>query len=834
MEPMHHSQKQGMWQLQPKKSNKEMKDYVLKVIHAENAEVLSQASLDGMIPFFSGMTSTQTLAKLKAELRQKGSTENWLKYMDNQKSGLEELTGEKDEEERKPAGQWPKTHQEMEEGNSLMVQRMAAEMLSFVDRVIPRVFKALKSTKEALMDHQKVDTANLFSSQDVSALAEALKTNESIPELYLGGNRIKVTSGWFEMVQSLRNTPKMLAFMKTVLQAAGNSAPDEQVLAGLAPRFSGENATQPWSQLVEELRQKGMFPRGAHAALTEAGYKAMSLHNNDTDTRDFVHRVAVADSLGLQTLQSLAFRHGVNGSAKDRSQKGLRKDLHDGNNSDNLLHLIKTDAVANTSVVKAPLVRAIFTNIEESQRNCALPAFMNPAATNELMLSSMMSLAKQIVSATLESVDNARLLLITSEIPRGNVPVFNHVNLFGFESIQALRQTSVMEKFTRMLVQSYGGNIPDSKEVRGLAHLYSGEQASQNWDSFWQYMSDMHWIPHGSTAAFTEAGYQAVSTWKNHEEMKEFIKRFIKSEGGRVLYEPGLDYFVLYNIGEQAVQSLYEMREELRQKAILESWLEFPPPSSSALPLEPAVAADRLTSEMFAFLRKGASGTFEAFDRLRESVTGMTPSSNVSSFHDEVSLAAGYQIVQNSRNSAAMEMFIQMLLSSTGASPADQATLHGIAPLYSGEQDSRSWGDLWADLARREWLPKGSSAALTEAGYQSVAMLKDSSEMEAFVLRVIKEDGGAVLRASGVRGFLPRFDGEERVQSLSAMRSELHGEAQKRGWVKFEGRELCSTGSAALHLQGSRPELAREKSASARANLLMAPALLTLACMYHA
>lgn len=75
----------------------------------------------------------------------------------------------------------------------------------------------------------------------------------------------------------------------------------------------------------------------------------------------------------------------------------------------------------------------------------------------------------------------------------------------------------------------------------------------------------------------------------------------------------------------------------------------------------------------------------------------------------------------------------------------------------------------------------GTSASLTEDGYQLVASLKNDAEMGAYIRRILASEGKQVRTNadSEVDGFVPFFSGTRGTQSLRTLRHEL----QKVNWT---------------------------------------------------
>jgi len=287
-----------------------------------------------------------------------------------------------------------------------------------------------------------------------------------------------------------------------------------------------------------------------------------------------------------------------------------------------------------------------------------------------------------------------------------------------------------------------------------------------------------------SGGGFTESGYNAIAIRQNNAEMKCFIKKFIQSCGGYVKSEPDLESMVPFHSGERTVQSFLSLKNELVAHASKkDAWLVLP--SLVYKGWETETMADILSSEMFTTLRSLATLATESF-----MVTHATLSSAASTPPSRDSLVRhasnlGYEAVQAARNNTAMVEFIEFLVAGAGGDIVDPSQLRIVADRYSGIREERTWDRLWEDLQDMRWLPNGTTASLTEVGYNAVGVWRDNLQMEAFIRRVIAAQGGQVLNEDGLMDFVPYFSGDLAWQSLKAIRAELPVKAKTEKWVTF-------------------------------------------------
>jgi len=78
----------------------------------------------------------------------------------------------------------------------------------------------------------------------------------------------------------------------------------------------------------------------------------------------------------------------------------------------------------------------------------------------------------------------------------------------------------------------------------------------------------------------------------------------------------------------------------------------------------------------------------------------------------------------------------------------------------------------------------GSTADLSEEGYQSVAALKSTEEMEVFVRRVIEGEGLVVTGEHHLQGMVPFYSGHCATQSLDLLVQEVHHGQERKNKCK--------------------------------------------------
>jgi len=90
----------------------------------------------------------------------------------------------------------------------------------------------------------------------------------------------------------------------------------------------------------------------------------------------------------------------------------------------------------------------------------------------------------------------------------------------------------------------------------------------------------------------------------------------------------------------------------------------------------------------------------------------------------------------------------------------------------------------WVNNASRLVNTSGATAKLDEAGYRSVASLRNNKEMRTFIARVIKREGFYLVVPGGLDGLVPFHSCEREIQSLERLEDEMRNVASgSDGWI---------------------------------------------------
>jgi len=175
----------------------------------------------------------------------------------------------------------------------------------------------------------------------------------------------------------------------------------------------------------------------------------------------------------------------------------------------------------------------------------------------------------------------------------------------------------------------------------------------------------------------------------------------------------------------------------------------------------------------------------------------------------------GYQALVQLKDDNETKVFVRRVAGELGYTPGAGSAggLKGFAPYFSGTKAKRTFAAMEKELLKvagqkHSWLtPKGTHASLDEDGFDKVAALKDTQEMEPFVKRLAEDMlDMAPVKDAGFKGLIPFYSGEKARGSFLALQEELVKESQKTdGWlgpmhglIQHEGQKCADSCQDAL------------------------------------
>mmetsp|Transcript_4738 Transcript_4738/g.7773 ORF Transcript_4738/g.7773 Transcript_4738/m.7773 type:complete len:379 (-) Transcript_4738:267-1403(-) len=153
----------------------------------------------------------------------------------------------------------------------------------------------------------------------------------------------------------------------------------------------------------------------------------------------------------------------------------------------------------------------------------------------------------------------------------------------------------------------------------------------------------------------------------------------------------------------------------------------------------------------------------------------------------------GYKAIALMRNAEEMAIFVKRVAKSVGLIVSDEEALNRMLPKYDGEEEIRNFASLESDLLHpkpneKKWLTpdpdsagsaSGKTALLTQAGYFSVAKLRNQEEMKEFARRVIEKHCLSITNEGAFDGLVEWYSGVKDLQDLDSLENEIVALSQK-------------------------------------------------------
>lgn len=153
----------------------------------------------------------------------------------------------------------------------------------------------------------------------------------------------------------------------------------------------------------------------------------------------------------------------------------------------------------------------------------------------------------------------------------------------------------------------------------------------------------------------------------------------------------------------------------------------------------------------------------------------------------------GYKTIALMRNPEEMAIFVKRVAKSVGLIVSDEEALNRMLPKYDGEEEIRNFASLESDLLHpkpdeKKWLTpdpdsagsaSGKTALLTQAGYFSVAKLRNQEEMKEFARRMIEKHCLSITNEGAFDGLVEWYSGVKDLQDLDSLENEIVALSQK-------------------------------------------------------
>jgi hypothetical protein len=418
-----------------------------------------------------------------------------------------------------------------------------------------------------------------------------------------------------------------------------------------------------------------------------------------------------------------------------------------------------------------------------------------------------------VKTSTNSPVDGASNVSITSQVST-NATVEHSSGLAataaltedGYNQVLALQSSDAMETYVKRVGEDLDIAVSSTgkRALKGFVPWFSGEKANRTLLRLQNEMVRISKIPRswltrkGATSPLNEVGLAAVASLHNNLEMEKFVSRVAREMMDlEVTQQQQLSGLVNFYSGVKAKKGFDVLLNELETvRKSNNSWL-----SLRHKALEHAGEDCMPSCEKAGFCNWcGQGNACCKKDDDNDDCKGVMSDFKTDQ-HECVALATGqtasmdwkgYAAVVALKNDTQMERFVRRKAAKMDMTVKSDQALRGFVPFFSGVKGNRPFGALEVEMRRishkpNGWLaPRGSTAPLTEEGYQTVASLGSSLEMAEFAHRVANDMNFDVIKEEGLKGMVPYYSGERTKSNFTALRNEMTKVSSKpdgTGWV---------------------------------------------------
>jgi len=378
----------------------------------------------------------------------------------------------------------------------------------------------------------------------------------------------------------------------------------------------------------------------------------------------------------------------------------------------------------------------------------------------------------------------------------------------GYNQVLALQDSNAMETYVKRVGEdldiAVAGN--GKRALKGFVPWFSGEKANRTLLRMQNEMIRISKIPRswltrkGATSPLNEVGLAAVASLQDNAEMEKFVSRVaLEMMDLEVTDKAQLSGMVQFYSGVKAKKGFDVLLNELDAvKKGNNTWLNLRHKAlehagEDCMPKCEKAGLCDWCGHGNACCKKGGDSSPD--------VCKGAMSDYKTDKHECVAIATGqtatmdwkgYAAVVALKNDTQMERFVRRKAAKMDMTVRSDQALRGFVPFFSGTKGNRPFGALEVEMKRiahkpNGWLaPRGSTAPLTEEGYQTVASLGSSLEMAEFAHRVANDMDYDVIKEEGLKGMVPYYSGERTKSNFTALKQEMTKVASKpdgTGWL---------------------------------------------------
>ena len=377
----------------------------------------------------------------------------------------------------------------------------------------------------------------------------------------------------------------------------------------------------------------------------------------------------------------------------------------------------------------------------------------------------------------------------------------------GYNQVLALQDSNAMETYVKRVGEdldiAVAGN--GKRALKGFSPWFSGEKANRTLLRMQNEMIRISKIPRswltrkGASSPLNEVGLAAVSSLHDNHEMEKFVSRVaLEMMDLEVTDKNQLSGMVPFYSGLKAKKGFDVLLNELEAvKKGNSSWLNMRHKAlehagEDCMPKCEKAGVCDWCGHGNACCKKGDNSSDVCKGAMSEYKTDKHECIAIATGQTATMDWKGYAAIVALNNDTQMERFVRRKAAKMDMTVKSDQALRGFVPYFSGTKGNRPFGALEVEMKRiahkpNGWLsPRGSTAPLTEEGYQTVASLGSSLEMAEFAHRVANDMNFDVIKEEGLKGMVPYYSGERTKSNFTALKQEMNKVASKpdgTGWL---------------------------------------------------
>lgn len=377
----------------------------------------------------------------------------------------------------------------------------------------------------------------------------------------------------------------------------------------------------------------------------------------------------------------------------------------------------------------------------------------------------------------------------------------------GYNKVLAMQDSNLMETYVRRVGEDLDIAVSSTgkRALKGFVPWFSGEKANRTLLRLQNEMMRISKIPRswltrkGASSPLNEVGLAAVASLHDNAEMEKFVSRVAAEMMDlEVTEKQQLSGMVPFYSGVKAKKGFDVLLNELESASKGNStWLTLRHKSLEHAGEDCMPSCDKAgycdwCGKGNACCKKGGESSPDECKSVAEFKTDKHECVAIITGQTATMDWKGYAGVVALKNDTQMERFVRRKAAKMDMTVKSDQALRGFVPFFSGVKGNRPFGALEVEMRRishkpNGWLaPRGSTAPLSEEGYQTVAALGSSLEMAEFAHRVANDMNLDVIKEEGLRGMVPYYSGERTKSNYTALKEEMTKVSSKpdgTGWV---------------------------------------------------